>query len=54
MTTVGRLLIQKQELIARLRGNPDPQERDEIESRLKKIDTALGLLEPPGAGPKSE
>ena len=49
MTTVGRLLTQKQELIARLRGNLGPQERDEIESRLKKIDTALDLLEPPSA-----
>ena len=47
MTTVGRLLTRKQELIARLRGNPGPQERDEIESLLKKIDTALDLLGPP-------
>jgi hypothetical protein len=45
MTTVGRLLIRKQELIARLRGNPCPPERDEIERLLEKINTALDLLE---------
>jgi hypothetical protein len=47
MTTVGRLLTQKQELQARLRGNPGPDERDEIERLLVKIDTALDLLVPP-------
>lgn len=50
MTTVGRLLTKKQELIARLRVNPGPAERDEIEGLLKKIDTALDLLDEPGPG----
>ena len=44
MTTVGRLLIRKRDLIARLRRNPGPQERDEIDSLLKKINTAFYLL----------
>ena len=47
VTTVGRLLTQRQELMARLRGNPGPHERDEIERLLAKIDTALNLLVPP-------
>jgi hypothetical protein len=44
VTTVGRLLIQKRELTARLRGNPGPEERDKIQSLLDKIDIALDLL----------
>jgi hypothetical protein len=44
LTTVGRLLIRKRELIARLQGNPGPHERNEIERLLGKIDTALDLL----------
>jgi hypothetical protein len=44
MTTVGRLLIRKRDLLARLLGNPSLHERDEIETLLKKIDTALDLL----------
>ena len=47
MTTVGRLLIRKRDLIARLRRNPGPQERDEIDSLLKKIDTPLDLPRAP-------
>ena len=56
MTTVGRLLIRKRELIARLRGNPGPHERDEIVRLLEKIDTALDLLGEarPGISEKDE
>ncbi|MCA6104511.1 hypothetical protein [Bradyrhizobium australafricanum] len=36
-------------------GDPAPEERDEIEKLLAKIDTALSLLEPRHvAGPSSE
>ena len=44
MTTVGKLFVQKQELIARLRKNPGPHERNEIERLLVKIETALDQL----------
>ena len=56
MTTVGRLLTRKQELTARLRENPSPHERDEIERLLEKIDTALDLLgvARPGVSGKDE
>jgi hypothetical protein len=47
MTTVGKLFVQKQELISRLRRNPGLHERNEIERLLKKIDNALDLLEQP-------
>jgi hypothetical protein len=33
MTTLAKLLEQKQELIERLQGDPGPEERDEIERR---------------------
>jgi hypothetical protein len=48
-TTLVKLLEQKQQLIERLQGDPGPEERDEIERLLEKIDTALNLLD--GAGP---
>jgi hypothetical protein len=49
-TTLVKLLAQKQQLIERLQGDPGPEERDEIERLLEKIDTALNLLDE--AGPK--
>ena len=49
MTTAAKLLAQKQQLLERLYENPGPQERDEIERRLQKIDIALHYLD--GAGP---
>ena len=52
MTTVGRLLTRKQELVARLRGKPGPHERTEIESLLAKIDAALNLLVQPDTNTK--
>jgi hypothetical protein len=48
MTTVAKLLAQKEQLIERLQKNPGPQECEEIERLLIKIDTALNLLEEPG------
>ena len=50
MTTLAKLLAQKRQLIERLEANPGPQERDEIERRLEKIDTALDLLDEAGPG----
>jgi hypothetical protein len=42
MTTLANLLAQKQELIARLQHEDiGPEERDEIERLLEKIETAL-------------
>jgi hypothetical protein len=51
MTTLAKLLEQKQELIERLHEDPGPEERDEIERLLGKIDTALDLLDE--AGPRT-
>ena len=57
MTTLAKLLAQKQELIARLQHEdigPEqhedigPEERDEIERLLEKIETALELLNKAG------
>ncbi len=45
MTTVGTLLARKQQLLQRLRGNPGPHERDEIERLLAEIDSALNQLD---------
>jgi hypothetical protein len=41
MPTVRRLTNQKQELTARLQADPVPNERDEIERLLVKVDTEL-------------
>ena len=49
MTTLGKLLAQKQQLIERLEENPGPEERDEIERLLEKLDAALDSLN--GTGP---
>ena len=46
MTTMAaRLLAQKRELLERLEQNPGPNEREEIERLLAKIDIALNLLD---------
>ena len=49
MTTVAKLLMRKQKLLERLREDPGPLERDEIERLIAQIDTALDLLEEGGA-----
>jgi hypothetical protein len=49
-TTLVKLLEQKQQLIERLQRDPGPEERDEIERLLEKIDTALNLLDKAGPG----
>lgn len=45
MTTIARLLAQKQQLLESLDDNPGPNERDELERLLQKINTALSQLE---------
>jgi hypothetical protein len=47
MTTMAKLLANKQELLKRLEGDPGPNERQEIELLLAKINTALDLLDGP-------
>jgi hypothetical protein len=54
MSALARLLGQKEQLLARLKAGPAPNERAEIQAPLAKIDTALKLLgaeESPGAEP---
>jgi DNA-binding MarR family transcriptional regulator len=48
MTILAKLLAQKQQLIERLEASPGPQEREEIERLLKKINTALDQLDESG------
>ena len=48
MTTLAKLLEQKKEMIDRLQEDPSPEEREQIEQLLAKINRALDLLE--GAG----
>jgi hypothetical protein len=45
MTTLSKLLAQKQELIERLQEEMGPEERDEIERLLEKIEAALDSLD---------
>lgn len=46
MSTVAKLLAQKQQLMEQLQNDPGPNERNEIERLLTKIETALSLLGP--------
>lgn len=50
MTTMAKLLAQRQQLVARLRDDPGPQEREEIERLLENIDMALELVDEAGPG----
>jgi hypothetical protein len=45
MTTAARLLARKQQLMERLHEAPGPDERDEIERLLAKINAALNELD---------
>ena len=44
MSAVAKLLAQKEQLLARLKAAPGPNESAEIHALLAKIDTALKLL----------
>ena len=47
MTTIDRLLAQKQQVLDRLQNDDvGPNERVELETVLAKVNTALSLLEP--------
>jgi hypothetical protein len=50
MSTISKLLAQKEQLIERLHEDPGPEEREQIEGLLAKINTALDLLEQVGPG----
>ncbi|MEY9524432.1 hypothetical protein ABIF70_005573 [Bradyrhizobium japonicum] len=45
MSTVAKLLAQKQQLIEQLHADPGPNEREEMERLLAKVETALSWLE---------
>jgi len=45
MTSLAKLLAQKQRLLERLREGPGPHEQDEIERLLAEIDETLALLD---------
>ncbi|MEH2627548.1 hypothetical protein V1292_005603 [Bradyrhizobium sp. AZCC 1719] len=46
MTSLAKLLAQKEQLLGRLEENPGPNERAELERLLEKVDAALSSLEP--------
>jgi hypothetical protein len=45
MTSLAKLLTQKQQLLGRLEENPGPNERAELERLLEKVDAGLSSLE---------
>jgi hypothetical protein len=47
MTSIATLLTQKQHLLGRLEENPGPNEREEIERLLERIDTELNAVDNP-------
>ncbi|WP_187437625.1 hypothetical protein [Bradyrhizobium rifense] len=46
MSPVAKLLAQRQQLMEQLENDPGPNEREEIERLLAKIETALSFLDP--------
>lgn len=52
--TGATTLAQKQQLVAQLASDPGPNEREEIQRLLAKIETALTLLEPNDALSRGE
>jgi DNA-binding MarR family transcriptional regulator len=48
-TTVAKLLEQKRQLIERLQEDTGPEEREQIEQLLAKLNKALDLLDGAGA-----
>jgi hypothetical protein len=52
MTTLARLLAQKQQLLEQLNEGAGPHEREEIERLLIEIEDALNLLDKAGPGDK--
>ncbi len=54
MTTVAVLLAQKQQLVQRLQEKLEPQQRDEIERRLDKINMELNRIDRAPRGTQDE
>ena len=52
MTTIAKLLAQKQLLLEQLNEGAGPHEREEIERLLMEIEDALNLVEEAGPGDK--
>jgi hypothetical protein len=50
MTTMAKLLAQREQLVERLEAGPGPHERHEIERLLEEIDAALQSLDEAGPG----
>jgi hypothetical protein len=50
MSTVAKLMAQRQQLVERLQAAPGPHERDEIERLLEQIDAALESLDDAAPG----
>jgi hypothetical protein len=50
MSAVANLLSQKKQLVERLQEDPGPEEREQIEHLLAKINKALDLLDGAGTG----
>ena len=50
MTSLAKLLVQKQQLLERLQEGPGAHEREEIQRLLREIDEALALLDESGPG----
>ncbi|MCA6113441.1 hypothetical protein J6524_00655 [Bradyrhizobium sp. WSM 1738] len=50
MTSLAKLLTQKQQLLARLEEDPGPNERAELERLLEKVDAALSSLQSAPSG----
>jgi DNA-binding MarR family transcriptional regulator len=50
MTTLAKLLAEKQQLIERLQEDPGPEEREQIERLLEQINAALDSLDDAGPG----
>ena len=48
MTSLAKLLEQKQQLIERLEENPGPEEREQIERLLEQVNAALDSLDEAG------
>ena len=46
MTSLAKLLAQRQQLLRRLEEDPGPNERAELERLLEKVDAALSSLQP--------
>ena len=53
MSTIAKLQAQKELLLEKLKSEPGPNEREEIQTLLTKIETALSLLGRE-AGPPTE